>query len=895
MAKTAHESLPQFQLDLNAARRREFLVQANKDLAEARARAVKNVHRHGGLQSAGRFATDMDGILRGAFDWLVEEARLTEADCSRIAVIAQGGYGRGQLNLHSDIDLLFLLPDAPTPTEHALIKSYLYLLWDLNKIDLGYGAKKMNEALLAVGLDLDSTTALMNVRLIAGAQKPVDELSRRLTAQLRGASRKWFVESKLNEWKNRREKFGSSVYLLEPNVKDSEGGLRDIHSLQWMIYVLLESEDLNAVVEKDVLKAAELKTITDAMDFLLGVRTLLHDAEGRKVDVLSFEKQPAVAEALGYKSDVTLLAEEKMLKDYYLNARNVNRYVQKATGIMTARNSSKLRGVFDVIRRKSIGQNYFMKYGVLFLKEEDPDFFRKNPVRVMECFYLMAVNGAILSDAIKNLMEAAHRHTDTDEFRESAECCDYFMKIMGLRRHAAQTMHAMHETGILADYMPEFAKLFCLVRIDHYHRYTVDEHLIKTLEISEALINDEPGNRPELVQAAREIERWDLLNLALLLHDIGKGEGHGHVLRGAGISEQMAQRMGLPQFDRETVRQLVILHLKMVHISQRRDLEDPTVIKEMATAVQTPQLLRMLYILTYCDTKAVGPNTWNDWKASLLYDLYRKTLLFLEGKNPIPPIDEAATERLAIQVREKAAGIFVSEDITVFLNSVQPKYLNVVPPAKMVRHLEMLQKLDEETLFYWETDEPENLDYTEITAVSFDKPGFMSLVCGALASKNVNILSMQAFSTKDGHIIDIFQVTDVHGRKLPHGFRLDRLRSDINRVLQGKTEAREVFPVQPRQRPVKADLVTLKPSQIIFNNEGSPSFTILEVKAYDRPGLLYDVTSVCAEERINIHLALITTEAYRVVDVFYVTDLDYNKLETPKIKKLTARLEAVIS
>jgi [protein-PII] uridylyltransferase len=367
------------------------------------------------------------------------------------------------------------------------------------------------------------------------------------------------------------------------------------------------------------------------------------------------------------------------------------------------------------------------------------------------------------------------------------------------------------------------------------------------------------------------------------------------VLRGAITSQQITQRMGLAPDEQEVVRQLILQHLRMVHISQRRDLDDPGVIREMANHVQDVALLRMLYILTYCDTKSVGPGVWTDWKAMLLYDLFRKTQLLLEGKDPIQPVSEDQIARIASQMEAAMGKEADAARIRDFAANAPPKYIASNTPARMARHLRMLEHLTPEDRIYWEAEEPPGMNYTEITAVSYDRPGFMSFVCGALSSKDVNILSVQVFSTKDGYAIDTFQVTDLHGNKLPHGFRLDRLRADLNEVLLGRATTLEKFPVRRPRRSPRPDVAAKKPEQVIITNDASPSYTVLEVKAYDRPGLLYGITTVCAEQGYYIHLAMITTEAYRVVDVFYLTDLEFNKLEPTQGKKLQAALEAVIA
>lgn len=895
MSQPPDTTAPQFQLDLNHARRREFVARCNEAMQDARGRALRNCCRLGGLEGCQKLSDEVDAILRSMWEWLVKEAGLPPAEYSRISLVALGGYGRSQLNPYSDVDLLFLMPDDARPVEHAFVKSLLYLLWDIGKLDIGYATKRICEALASVGTELDSTTALMETRLVAGNQAALNSLLRQFAKLLRGPNRRWFLESKIEEYKERRNKYGSTVYLLEPNVKEGEGGLRDIHSLQWLSYALLGSTDLNTLPKKGVLEEAELKALLEAMDFMLCVRTALHTQERRKADVLSFDRQPGVASLLGYQSDKRFLAEEKMMQDYYLRARTIDRYGQKATRVLTSRARTLLGGMLELTRRKSLNAHYYVKGGVLFHKHSDPETFRRNPSAVMECFWIATLAGAVLSEELKVTFMAVQPDLDSEEFRSSSACREFFMRTLGEKHHVAQTLHAMHETGVLMSYIPEFRKIFCLVRIDHYHRYTVDEHLIKTLEMSEELVSGQNTQWREMLQAAREIKRWDLLNLSLLLHDIGKGEGHGHVLRGAILSQKITQRMGLPPEDQEVVRQLILQHLKMSHIAQRRDLEDPLVIDEMAKAIPDPELLRMLYVLTYCDIRAVGPNAWTDWKAALLFDLYRKTMLLLEGKDPIKSIEPQDHKQLVEEIQAGLGEKASQGEIERLINNAPPKYLNSVAPAKIASHLLMMRRLGPENRIVWEVDQPQQLNYTEITAVSYDVAGFMSMVCAALSSKDVNILSVQVYSTKDGYAIDIFQVTDLRGNRLPHGFRLERLRSDLNRVLLGKARATEVFATAARASQVRRDLAALKPSVVLLDNDASPNFTLLEVKTLDRPGLLYQMTSTCAEQGYYIHLAMITTEAYRVVDVFYITDMEFNKLEPSQVKRLQSALEQVLA
>lgn len=883
-----------FQLDLNPDHKKNMVGLLNQQLAAMREAQFEGLLDRQGTGRCTTLCSEMDYVLQSIHKWLREEAKLQYDDVSRVTFAAQGGYGRGVLNPYSDIDLLILIPDNPKPIEQAFIKSFLYVLWDLQKLEIGYATHRLAEATQGIGLDLDSSTALIETRLIAGDPKPLEILRMRVAEKLQGPNRQWFIESKLAESQNRKEKYGSSIYLLEPNVKDGEGGLRDIHSIQWIAFALLGKSRLSVLVEHDIWKPYELDAVERALDFLHAVRTALHLTESRKVDVLAFDKQPLVAKALRYESDHELLAEEKLMMDYYRHARHIDRYGKKAVRVMTVRSRSAVGGMLQAMRRRSLNANYYVQSGVLFSKHSDLEFYRNRPEKVMEAFAVACSAGVIMSEELKELLEQCENVTDTDAFRESPQCRDSFMQIMGQKRFAGQTMHAMHETGILRHYMPEFRKLFCLVRIDHYHKYTVDEHLIKTLYESEELVTTGAGQRPEIIHEARSIDRWDLLNLSLLLHDIGKGEGHGHVLRGAVISQKMTQRMGLEPGEQEVVRQLILQHLKMVHISQRRDLEDPTVIQEMAGTVPDPELLRMLYILTYCDSRAVGPNTWTDWKATLLFELYKKTVLYLEGNDPIPPVNDGLLNAIAARVQKEVPSA-PEVRLNAFLNNMPQKYFSSVAPERVPKHFELIQQVTDENPLVWEVTVPHGMNFTEIAVAAIAVRGLLSMICGAFASKDINILSLQVFSTKDGLALDIFQVTDLRGNRLPEGLRLDRLKGELHQVILGKRTLSEAFPIRVKGTNRTRDASAVKPVQVILNNDSSPDYTILEVKAYDRPGLLYDITRTCNEQGYCTHLAMITTEAYRVVDVFYITDLEFNKLDINQIKRLRTSLETTIA
>lgn len=834
-----------------------------------------------GLKIAQRYSRGIDQIIRSIYSQGARQYGITGPRASNLALLALGGYGRQDLNLYSDVDLLFLHKGRIDPQQEAFVRHVLYWLWDL-KLDVGYAIRTLPECLACLGTDLSSSTALLENRYLAGSRDLHRQLSRRLVSAMRTHKKRWFVLKRLEAWHARHEKFGASIYLLEPNVKEGEGGLRDIHTIQWLGCAVLGDHSLQGLERRKILTRSERKQLLDTMSFLYLIRNELHRLEGRKADILTFDMQPKVARALGYRADRQRLVEEKLMQDYYRSARSIYRICRKAVGILQSKAHVGVPRRPRRYRRRRIGPWYWTAGDVIFLRTHSPALVRKHPEILLDIFAQASAMGKKVSDATKDFLRTQLAVVD-EGFRSDPGNRDRFLAILGAPQLIAHTVRDLHETGLLEAYIPEFARIHCLVNIDFYHRYTVDEHLLKALENSETIRSKtNRATPPEIRKVARTIKRWDLLNLALLLHDIGKGEGPGHVLRGGQISQRITSRMGMVLDDQETVRFLILHHLKIAHISQRRDLEDPGVIEELAREVTSLVLLRMLYVLTYCDLKAIGPDIWTNWKGQLLYELYNKTALVLQGSSlresmrfeVNPNLLQDVAKCLAKRPRSLRA-------LGQFLKNTPERYQIFTPPWKIAQQFEMLQELDEETRVVWRLHQPQGTRYTELLVCAVDVPGLFSKMCGALSSKELNILSAQIFSTKDGFAIDTFQLTDLEGKPLPEGFRLDRVRNHLNFVLLGKKPMDDMLEKRRPQKPLDPDRLALFPTSIDFNNEDSKDYTIIEVKTLDRPWLLYTITSILAQKGVNIDLALISTEAYRVVDVFYITDLENNKIDNP--------------
>jgi len=871
----------------------DLVSRASTQLALARSQAKRHA-ADSGLEFARHYTKAVDDTILFLWSAVGKFGGHGHEPLERIALVAQGGYGREELNLYSDIDLLAVLPSDLRDDEERAIRQLFHLLWDLH-LDLGHATKTIGECVDVLGKDIDSATALIESRLLVGNREVFDSMRERFERKLRRNQQQWFLEFRRRDWDERHEHYGSSVYLLEPNVKQGEGGLRDVHTLRWLEFLLYGTTSLNALEQNGRISAAEREALLKVVDFLLRVRNQLHLLEGRKCDLLSFDKQPRVAQALGYKTDKEWLAEELFMRDYYLMAREAFRIAQHVIHDLTE--PSRPAPLFK--REQAINERLRCRQNRLYVAGDEAAYFQEDPTRLIEIFATALSAGCRVSDPTKRTIEQLVARGVGADLCASESARRAFLSILSAPGEVGATLRDLHESKVLAACLPEWGRLFCMVRADSYHKYTVDEHLLRAVEAADRLRAGDP-TAPELLRReAQRVRRWDLLYLAILIHDIGKGEGHGHVLRGGQVAQRITARMNLPAGEAEAVRQLILDHLRLVHVALRRDLEDPKLIERVARDIGDPEHLRMLYVLTYCDVRAVSPDSWSEWKSALLGELYEKAAAVLAGLAALSPRAGAACADLLDKVRSHLTSPESEHTIPLadYLAGLPDRYVSTVPPDQIAHHYEMFGALDEENRVIWELRHPPGANYSELTVVAYDRPGVFSVLCGALSSKRINILSAQIFSTKGGAVIDRFQVQDSRGEPLPEGFVLDRLRNDVNRIFCGKKSADEVFgkaPAEPlRQRP---ELQRIAPPSVVVDNDGSERSTIIEVKGYDRIGLLYDVTKIFTAYGLDIDLALITTEAYRVVDVFYVTDAENNKLDDPvTIAKLRAELLAAVS
>ncbi len=864
------------------------MLDAAREEARARHRSVN------GLEAVALYSASIQRLFHHHMEATAKRLGC-EALREGLALIAIGGFGRGEMVFHSDIDFCFLTERQPTPEEEAFIKAVLYPLWNL-RLDLGYCVHSIRDALAALGEDLNKTTAFLETRHIWGEVSLWEELTERLHAKLRKNHLLWYVESLRAEIKTRHVRHGDTVFLLEPDIKNSRGALRDLHYILWIAFANHGVSNLRVLVENGLISESELTRLLAAWSFLLDVRNSLHLSENRRVDKLTIERQISVAKTMGMESTDASLAEESLMRQYYDHASLVERIGRRVMDSALRHTPGTQESISEVALPRPAGRDFWARSGRIWVEERDLNALDADKFWTMRLFEAAARDGHQIPDATLRHIEDRLPRID-DAFRKSPVARDIFLSILRNPGNIANTLRAMNRCGFLSRFLPEFACVHNLPRIDHYHQFTVDEHLIRSVGVCEELLREAPPEGMEHVsEAAKEVLRIDLLHFALLLHDVGKGEGRAHVIRGMHTAQRISERMDLRPVEREILRSLIANHQKMGHMALRRDIEDPLVARELAEAAANPEMLRMLYVHSICDLRAVSAESWNAWRGRLMMDLFERTLDALRGVHRERTHRQPRTherEQIWAELSKAAPGHeWQRGDLDHFLGDMPERYLASVLPVDMVKHFLLSTELVGERRIVHRVDSYEGSSYEEITFVARDAPGLFSNLCGAMASKGFNILSAQIYTAASGEAVDIFQVQVPPVIRPSLGDVLNRICILMTRILQTgekpnwskSIDKSSVFPMTP-------DRLNLRPPRVDIGNETSSSHTVIEVRAPDRPGLLSEITAVFDTFSINIDLAFIATESYQVVDVFYVTDLEASKLqEGPKLEELRAAL-----
>jgi [protein-PII] uridylyltransferase len=815
----------------------------------------------------------------------------------RCTVIAQGGYGREELNPYSDIDLLFLYHWKMSPYVETVCETIFYSLLDAG-FTISHAVRSVRECVRLANRNLQVKTALLDARYLCGDEGLYHEFTAALEQEIIPKTPARFIKEKLQESEDRYRKYGGSVYLLEPHLKEGQGGLRDLHTALWLAKVRFKARDLRELVHKGVISQSMLAEVETAQNLLWQVRNVLHLLTRFHQDHLTFDYQEQIAPALGF-ADVT-----RFMHHYYRHATTVHDFFQAI-----AERCLKTPRPYSFTGRPP-GRD--IREGVRIVDDTlvvtDGELFVRNPINLLTIFYDAQRHGVRLGTGTKQLVRD---HLALLHKGMSAEVRQALFAILSWKQRVYETLYEMHALGVLGRLIPEFARLRWLTQRDLYHVYTVDEHSLRGIAEMERLrAGTYKQDHPLLTQVMREVDKVAILFLAMLFHDVGKGYGSDHDQRGAVTVQEIARRWGLDEDEASEWHALVRLHLRMSHLAQRRDLSDRALIIDFARTVGTPEVLKKLYLLTFADMRAVGPGVWNTWKGGLLDELYRCTLeVFERGVW----VEEAREERVARVKERLRRTLLVAQSVSVldgselgwvgeFLDGMPTNYFLVTPEESVPQHLKLLSRFTRRELesntegFLTALEHFAEREYSEFTVVTRDRPGLFARLAGVLAANGLNIASGRITTSYKGVALDVFRLSHLERQELvvaPE--RWERVHVCLRAVLRGERNVENL--VQTSKPPAFLSRRSLRlPTEVAIDNLTSREYTVIDVSAPDRLGLLFTITHCLFRLGLLIHLAKVTTNVDQVLDVFYVTDVADQKIgeeRSAEIKEaLLARLAA---
>ncbi|WP_261300237.1 [protein-PII] uridylyltransferase [Sphingomonas alpina] len=881
------DTLAALEGDDKVALRRAAAVQLKAALDAGRAEIARRLVEHPsrGLEAAAAQAFLTDQLLRLLYDFTVTRLYpVNNATASeRLTLIAVGGYGRGEMAPHSDIDIGFLTPWKQTGWSEQVIETMLYALWDLG-LKVGHSSRSLDEMVRQAKSDITIRTALLEARYVWGDTDLYEEAARRFKVEVQTDTARAFIADKLAERDVRHKKMGDTRYVVEPNVKEGKGGLRDLHTLFWIGKYAYNVQSSAELVGAGLLTADEYRQFHRAENFLWAVRCQLHSIAGRAEDRLTFDLQREIAERLRFADRPGKSSVERFMQYYFLQAKTVG----NLTGVFLAHLDEKFaargrRFGLPTLRRHPSKLNGFrLERGRITLPSDD--FLVKKPVRLIEMFALADKHGLEIHPLA---MRAAARDAKlADDIRKDPEANAFFLDVLTSPRDPETVLRWMNEAGVFGRFVPDFGRVVAQMQFDMYHHYTVDEHTIRAIGLLSKIEHGELNeDHPLSTAIMKQIVSRRVLYVAVLLHDIAKGRGGDHSVLGAEVAHRLCPRFGLSPAETETVAWLVRAHLLMSATAFKRDLSDFKTILDFAEAVQSPERLRLLLTLTVVDIRAVGPGVWNGWKRQLLSTLYESAeeVLRLGHKQ------KGRGERIA--AKQEALQAALGWDDAAFARLVKrlpEPYWVAEPDDVLVRNARLIEAAGGAQLSIAAQVYPER-GATLVTVYAADHPGLFYRIAGAIHVAGGNIIDARIHTTRDGMALDNFLVQDPFGRPFDDAGQLGRLRTAIEDALANRGKMLDRLLAKPLPR-TRAEAFEIAPN-VLIDNKASNRFTVVEVNARDRPALLHQLAYTLFQSKVTIHSSHVATYGERAVDTFYLTDLLGDKIAGgPRLKTIERRL-----
>lgn len=840
-----------------------------------------------GLEAANAGAYVVDQVLIALAHFTVTRLYLlpNPTAAERLSLIAVGGYGRGEMAPFSDVDIGFLTPWKQTPWAEQAIESILYSLWDLG-LKVGHSSRSLDEMVRQAKADVTVRTALLEGRLVWGDEPLYEEAVARFDAEVRRGTERQFIADKLAERNARHLRMGDTRYVVEPNVKEGKGALRDLHALFWLGKYVFDVQRAAELVGVGLFTRAEYRAFHRADNFLWAVRCHLHLVAGRAEDRLTFDYQREIANRMRYAARPGKPAVERFMQFYFLQVKTVG----SLTGLFLAHLEEQFvrrrrrDGIIRMLRAPRKLNGFVIDRHRIAIPSDD--YFQGDPVRLVELFALAAQHRREIHPLA---LRAATRDAKlADGIRRSPRANALFLDLLTSRTDAELGLRWMNETGVLGRFVPDFARVVAQMQFDMYHHYTVDEHTIRAIGLLHRIEDGElAADHPLQSELIQQIGSRRALYVAVLLHDIAKGRGGDHSVLGAEVAIRLCPRFGLSPAETETVAWLVRHHLLMSATAFKRDLSDFKTILDFTAVVQSPERLRLLLLLTTVDIRAVGPGTWNGWKGQLLGDLFEaaEEVLRLGHKQ------KGRAERLAAKQAALAEAMGWDEaTLAAYVHRLPEPYWIAEPADVLASNAAFVSAADGSSLSI-DAHPDADRGATLVTVYAPDHPGLFSRIAGGIHLAGGNIIDARIHTTRDGMALDNFLVQDPLGRPFDEASQLDRLRAAIADALAGRVRLTDKLRAKPSPR-VRAEAFRIEPN-VLVDNKASNRFTVVEVNARDRPALLNQLAHALFEARVTIHSAHVATYGERAVDTFYVTDLTGDKLVAgARVKALETRLLA---
>jgi [protein-PII] uridylyltransferase len=819
----------------------------------------------------------MDDIIMYLVDSLVALDKYANASpLKELTVIAVGGYGRGELNPCSDIDLLFLRPKNIKRSTDNFIQDLTSVLWGIG-LDIGQSVRTVQDCLALAKQDLTIKTSMIETRFLTGNKENYEKFSKSIQKNILGKNVRAFLNSKVKEKYDRHGSGDAVVSDPEPDIKDGPGGLRDYHTALWATAVRFGCLSFREIGPNDAIADEELDMLYESVNFTLRVRNELHYLVGRKTDIMTREIQKDLARNLGYRSFNPAEAVEKFMRDYFLHATNIYRYSETIFQLCYQKKSA-IKKVFSTFTQKSLTDNYYADQSMLFFKGDADELFHENKHLILEAFTLCQEHGLTLDYTLKRQIRR-HKNLFDDAFIQDTVLHDFLFTLLN-KPKSENTLRLMHDTGILGCILPEFGNMHCMVSYDFYHRYTADEHSLRMVGFLEELLTPAGKKKVEkIAELYANCTSKDLLKLTALLQALGKTHQSDCTARQA-LLEKVSQRLKLDTEAQETMIFLIENLNEMTETALHQDIYQPEVLQSFAKKVATCQRLDLLYIMTYVQLRAVAPGTWTSWKKVALSELYNRTQLYID--NPESLHEQPRTTKLEVyrQLRWECP----ASEIESHLQQMPDDYLLSTRSEEVVLHIRLIRSLQDK-LFIMNHQYNEEGGFHLLTFCCQDKLDIFDKLLGTLTSKNINILGARIYSKRDGIVIIAIEIE-----------RSDRLDGDnlkiwkdvkevLTEVLEGRKNLKNLLasriPYNSKDRSNNAIIPKIK-----IENPPDGQFTLIRVEARDHLGMLYKIAKTFANASIQIHRAKIATQGDRGIDVFYVS-LRNEKLVYPKLIRNT--------